>query len=416
MIWIGLGTSLLLLVTFVVVVIARRRRKLAAATTLAATALLLSTTLRAHGGEDHGDAPKAANQARAPGASGAVYFAKESQFLLGVRTEVIAARSVVDRLRAPGVIGAPPERQAAIVVPQAGRLLAPPRGFPQLGSSVKKGQLLAFVDAVLSPSERATFSSESSQAVAMIRSAEGKVFAATKNLERLRSLPGLVSQKEIEDAEVEVKSAQGELDGARGRAAAFETKAGSTELALTSPIDGVLADIGASPGEILEPGRRAFLVLDPAQLWIEARVYEADVGRLTAGADASVSVDAYPGHSFKGKLLSQGQVVDEATRTVKMIFTVANDESLLKLGMFASVEIGSADAVETLAVPEAAILDIEGRHVVYVHTTPEEFLPKEIALGRKDGPYYEVREGLKAGDRVVVSGAYSLRNAAAAAR
>lgn len=412
--WLVLG-SLLVLVMLAGIVIARRRRKLAAAT-LVASALLLSTFARAHGGEDHGDEPKAPPAAPGAGASGAVYFAKESQFLLGVRTEVVAPRAVVDRLRAPGVISAPPEGQAVIVVPQPGKLVAPPRGLPQLGSAVKKGQLLAYVDAVLSATDRANFSSESSQAIATITAAQGKVLAATKNLDRLRSLPALVSQKELDDAEVELKNAQGELDAARGRASAFGNKAGSAQIALVSPIDGILADVSASPGEILEQGRRVFLVLDPKVLWIEARVYEADVARLKPGADASVSVEAYRGRTFKGKLLSQGQVVNEGTRTVKVIFVVDNEESLLKLGMFASVEIGSADAVETLAVPEAAILDVEGRRIVYVHTTPEEFVAKEIAVGKKDGPYYELVEGLKAGDRVVVAGAYSLRNAAAAPR
>ncbi|OGQ20232.1 MAG: hypothetical protein A2138_11920 [Deltaproteobacteria bacterium RBG_16_71_12] len=195
----------------------------------------------------------------------------------------------------------------------------------------------------------------------------------------------------------------------------FSTSGGVKHFELPSPLAGVLADIDVSPGEVLGQGERAFLVIDAKSLTIEAKVPEHELARLTgSGAgDALASVDAYPGKSFPARLLAQAQVIDEATRTSKVIFSVDNSAGLLKLGMFARVQIGAGAHQTVVAVPDAAVLDIDGRRVVYVHAAPEEFEAKEVALGRRDGDLHEVVQGLSEGERVVVVGAYTLRNAPA---
>lgn len=406
--------AVLVVVVLVVAGFVLRRRRRNVATLVASILALFAATARAHGGEDH--SAGAATTSSAPAAGGAVFVAKESQFLLGIRTTLASMREVQERMRVPGVVTVPPERNAAIFAPQAGRLIPPAGGFPQLGAKVKKGQLLAVVEAVLSASERADFTAEEATARGEHQTGHARLEAAKLNLERMRALPGIVSKQELEAAEVEVRGAEAAAQAAAGRVAAFQTNSGASRFELRSPIEGVLADVGASPGEQLEQGTRAFLVVDAAVLTVEAKVNESDLGRLSAGMDAVVSVGAYEGRTFAGKLAAIGQVVDEATRTVKVVFAVDNPEGLLKLGMFADVEIGQGAPVRALSVPEAAVLDVEGRRVVYVHTAPEEFVAHEVALGRRDGGFYEVKQGLEEGDRVVVEGVYSLRNAPAAAR
>lgn len=398
----------------VLLLLRRRRRDRVTAPVASAVALLLSGATYAHGGEEHAHeqpAPAAARQGS--GKSGRVFVAKESQFLLGIRTAIVETRALADRLIVPGTVTAPPERHAAIFVPQSGRFAPPRGGFPQLGARVQQGQVLGVVEAVLSAPDRASFLAEEARARADASAAAARLDAAEKGKARLESLAGVVSRQQIEVAVVEVASARASLTEAEARRAAFTTSAGVSRFELVSPLSGVVADISASPGEVLRAGDRAFLVLDPSSLTVEAKVPEHELGRLLDASDALVSVDAFPGRNFAGKVRAQGQVIDPATRTTKVVFSVDNTAGFLKLGMFARVQIGAGGDQSVVAVPDAAVLDIDGRRVVYLHVAPEEFEAREIAVGRRDGEMLEVLQGLDAGARVVVVGAYTLRNAPA---
>ncbi len=402
-----------------------RRRRLATAA-LSTTALLIaalaSFDVHAHGGEDHGAPAPAATSTSAstPASTSVVVLLKESQFLLGIRTATVELSPVKDRLEVPGVVTAPPERHAAVFAPQQGRVIIGDGGksVPLLGSVVKKGQTLAILEAALSVGERASFSVEAAQSESEVTAARSRLAAAQKNLARVTGLEGVVSQRDRDAAAVEVEQAQASLTAAEGKRSAYGASSQATRIVLQSPISGILADVDVSPGEIVEPGRRAFLIVDPAELWVEAKVYEADLARMTPGASANIDVDAWPGQTFPGALLALGEVVDPDTRTVKAIFRVDNPASAtgigrpLKLGMFAHVQIGAGAATDVLVVPESAVLDVDGRDVVFVHIAPELFERKEVALGRRDGSRVEVRAGvLKAGDRVVTSGLLTLKNA-----
>ncbi|MDP2343992.1 MAG: efflux RND transporter periplasmic adaptor subunit [Deltaproteobacteria bacterium] len=401
-------------VALILVMVGLRRRRRARAALVAGAFLLVAANAHAHGGEDHAAPPTSSPPAGLVSA-GAVFFQKESQFLLGIRTARAVLAPVSDRLEVPGVITAPPEGHAAVFAAQQGRVLLAGgggKGVPLLGSLVKKGQLLAVLEAALTVGERASFSVEASQAESEVAAAQARKEAAERAFARLAALEGVVSPRERDEAAVEVKEAQAALSSAEAKRAAFGSTERSTRVELRAPIDGVLADVDVSPGQLVEPGRRAFLVVDPAVLWVEAKVYEADLARLSPRASANIVVDAWPGQPFHGELLALGEVVDADTRTVKALFRVDNVERRLKLGMFARVQIGAGATSDVLVVPESAVIDVEGKQVVFVHTAPEEFQRREIAVGRRDGDKIEVRAGLAAGERVVTSGLLSLKNAA----
>ena len=412
-----LAALLALALVAAIVALARRSRrttpttttKAAATTTTALLLLALSPAALAHGGEDHA-AP--ATTMTGPTSANTVLLPKESQFLLGIRTARVVTAPVADRLEVPGTVTAPPDRHAAIFAPQQGRVVVGDggRALPLLGAAVKKGQLLAVLEAALSVGERASFSVEAAQASSEVAASTARVSAAQRNLTRLNSLEGVVSQRDRDDAAVELKQAEAALQAALGKQGAYGSTDRSTRIELRAPIHGVLADVDISPGELVEPGRRAFLVVDPTELWVEAKLYEGDLGRMTNEAGANISVDAWPGVTFPGVLMAVGEVVDPATRTVKAIFRVDNPQRRLKLGMFAHVQIGAGVTHDVLVVPDRAVLDVDGRRVVFVHTAPELFVSREVAVGRRDGDLVEVR-GVQAGDRVVISGLLAVKNA-----
>lgn len=263
----------------------------------------------------------------------------------------------------------------------------------------------------MSAAERASFSAEAASSRASAARATAQLDASRRKLQRMESLEGIVSRQDVEAAQVEVRSAEAELEAARSAIRAYGGHSGAGAFPLVSPIDGVLAEVAVSPGELVDSQRRLFLVVDARELWLEANVFEADVGRVEAAHDAIASVEAYPGERFTGSLLSMGQVVAPATRTVQAIYRVPNSDGRLKVGMFAAIEVASGGAREGLVVPESAIVEQEGRKLVFVHTAPEEFRAQEVAIGNKDGTNIEIRDGLQPGDRVVTVGTYALRNA-----
>ncbi len=391
----------------------RRRPGAAPATALLLAVALLSGDARAHGGEDHGDQPK---PAAAPAPGGAITLAKESQFLLGVLTELAAERDLRDRIVALGQVMPRSDRHAELFASQPGRVLPGPSGrFPYIGERVKKGQTLAVVEASLSATDIAQLGSQRIQAEVRVAQAEAELRQAERNLKRVRSLEGVVATREIQEAEVALEVAHGahqqaqrerELLSPAGRGG------GLSRFPLISPLDGVVGDTDVSPGEQVDTSRRLFVVFDPAVVWVEAKVYEADLGRVEKSADARITVEPYPGEYFTGRLFALAPQVDPATRTTKVVFEVPNPDGRLRPGMFADVQIAAGQARRALTVPDAALVNMDGKQVVFVHTGPEEFMAREVALGSRDGAYWAVRVGVSAGERVVTQGVHQLRSAA----
>ncbi|HVG64107.1 MAG TPA: efflux RND transporter periplasmic adaptor subunit [Hyalangium sp.] len=376
---------------------------------LGTAVVLLATVAWGHGGEEHGS-PPATPAAAGPGIS----VRKETQFLLEIRTVRAQVRPLEARLVAPGKVIPRTDRYAQVASPVTGLVTASGNGVPLVGQKVKKGQVLATIQQSLSASEATQFSTGLIQAEAEASRAQAALEQARRDLARLESLKGVVAEKEVQQATLAVRTAEEELNRSR---AAREVLAGARQgqgtarFALTAPIDGVLVEARATVGEQVEPSRPLFTVLDAAVVWVEARVYENDVARVEAATGALVHSAAYEGQHFPARLYNVGQVVEEGTRSVRVLFELDNRDGRLRPGMFVDVAIGAGGQREALAVPEAAVAEEEGRTFVFIHTAPELFERREVVLGVRDGDWREVRRGVKQGERVVVRGVGTLQAA-----
>jgi cobalt-zinc-cadmium efflux system membrane fusion protein len=371
--------------------------------------LLGASVAGAHGGEEHGEASPA------PASTGPAFSVpKETQFLLEIRTQRARLRSLEARLVAPGKIVPRTDRYAQVASPVPGLVAASGSAVPLVGQRVKKGQVLATVQQSLSASEATGLSTELIQAQAEATRAEAALAQARRDLARLESLQGVVAEKEVQQASLAVRTAEEELNRAR---AARDVLAGARQgqgparFTLTAPIDGVLVEARATVGEQVDPARPLFTVLDAAVLWVEARVFENDVARVEATTGALVHSEAYEERHFPARLYHVGQVVDEGSRSVRVLFEVDNREGRLRPGMFVEVAIGAGGHQQLIAVPEASVVEEEGRAFVFVHTAPETFERREVVLGVRDGEWRAVRRGLKEGERVVVRGTGTLQAA-----
>jgi Cu(I)/Ag(I) efflux system membrane fusion protein len=175
-------------------------------------------------------------------------------------------------------------------------------------------------------------------------------------------------------------------------------------LTLRAPADGTVMEKMAVEGMHFTAGDPLYRIADLSTVWVNADVFEQDIGALRDGQEAKIEVNAYPGAAFAGKVDFIYPTVSQETRTGKVRIVVRNSDGRLKTGMYANVafETGIGDR-PVLAVPESAVIDSGTRQVVLIERGGGKFEPREVKLGSHADGFYEVRQGLAAGERVVVS-------------
>lgn len=177
---------------------------------------------------------------------------------------------------------------------------------------------------------------------------------------------------------------------------------GAANLVLRAPINGVVLEKRATDGARFAAGDVLYRLADLSSVWVQAQVSEQDQAWLRLNQTASVTLDAWPGKTFHGKVSFIAPVLDPQTRTVEVRVVLANPKGQLRPGMFGMVALESSVAPRAvLSVPRSAIIDTGTRQVVLVQVAPGRFLPRAVKLGQQAGDYVEVLQGLAAGEDVV---------------
>ncbi len=160
----------------------------------------------------------------------------------------------------------------------------------------------------------------------------------------------------------------------------------------------------------MEPGREMFTVADLSKVWVQAEVYEKDLGRIRLGQNAAIKVDTYPDETFAGRVAYISDVLDPQTRTARVRCEVENREMRLKTEMFANIELPTKFSKQALAVPSTAVQDVEGKNVVFVQHSPTKFEARQVEKGVTVNGQTEIISGLSAGERIVSQGAFHLKS------
>ncbi len=176
-----------------------------------------------------------------------------------------------------------------------------------------------------------------------------------------------------------------------------------TYLTIAAPATGYVIEKPVFKGMFVQPDVRLYSIADLRRVWMNVEIYEFEVPFVLVGQAASATFAAYPGEKFHGRVAYIYPYVNPNARTVKVRLEVPNPKLLLKPDMYGTAEI-LVDRGMQLALPETAVMDSGIRKLVYVQRGEGLFEPREVILGPKVGPYYEAREGLQAGERVVTSG------------
>lgn len=181
---------------------------------------------------------------------------------------------------------------------------------------------------------------------------------------------------------------------------------------VTAPFDGTVISKDVVLLERVGPEQQILAIADLSTVWVTADIYETHLPLLSQLGDKTLRLrcEAWPDREFDARIFYTGDVVQESTRTVTLRATASNPEGLLKPGMFVTVILPSLETGAVVQVPLAALQDHEGQSFVFVQTGEDEFIRRDVSLGRRNHETVEVQTGVRAGDRVVVDGGFALKS------
>ena len=171
-------------------------------------------------------------------------------------------------------------------------------------------------------------------------------------------------------------------------------------LTLYSPVDGFVMAKNAVQGSRVMPSDTLFEIAGLYHVWVLADVYESEAPFVRVGQTARMSLSYLPGRTWTGRVTFIAPVVDEKTRTVKVRLEFSNSDEALKPGMYAEVFL-ERPLGRVLTVPDSAVLTTGTRSIVFVAKGNGRFEPREVKVGPKVDSYYEIRDGIEAGEDVV---------------
>ena len=266
------------------------------------------------------------------------------------------------------------------------------------GGIANKGDVLVRLDA----------SSEESQ----LHTAEADLELARSDLERARELAArkVVSKAELDSAESKFKQKQGTVDNMRAMITKKEVRA---------PFSGQLGIRQVNVGQMINAGQQVVSLQSLDPVYVDFALPQQHLPKLAAGLDAHVHSDAITGRDFKGKLTAINSMVDPVTRNVALQATLENPDHALRPGMFVKVDVVLPDKGKSLVVPGSAISYAPyGDSVFVIEKKKDDKTGKEaqvlrqafVRIGEARGDLVSITKGLKAGEQVVSTGVFKLRN------
>lgn len=349
-------------------------------------ALATGTPAFAGEGHDHGPAAPTANAngpRRLP--DGIVFLPKPAQRQLGVRTVTTETGDLPRSIELNGRVTLDPNAGGRVQALNAGRVAPGPRGLPQLGQAVRRGEVLAYVETSSAPLERAGQAAQ----LAELRAAKS---ISDQRVARLQALADTVPRKEIEAAESEAR-------GLSQRIAAVGAGLNARE-ALVAPVSGVIASSQVVAGQVVDARELVFEIVDTRHLRIEALAFDASLADNVGSATLAVGRERVP-LAFVGAARSLRE------QALPMAFR-AEGSALGKLavGQPVRVVVQTKDTRQGIAVPVASLMkNPANQTIAWVKTAPERFEPRTVTVEPLDGVNAVVTSGLQAGDRVATEGA-----------
>lgn len=259
------------------------------------------------------------------------------------------------------------------------------------GARVRSGDVLFVLNA---DEIRATLAQTEAQQVLDRQNFERVKEMRRKNLTSVQQYDEVLARLKVSDAAVERE---------RVRLA---------KMVIRAPFDGIVGLRAVSIGDYVSVGQDLANLEAVDTIKLDFKIPEKFAGAVAVGLAVTVSVEAYPGRTFAGKLYAIDPRLDEATRTLRLRARLPNERLLLRPGMFARIRLGLTGTREALFVPEQAIVQKSSSAYVFRVVGDQASLVR-VTTGRHHPGRVEIASGLAAGDRVVTDGQTKLRDGAA---
>lgn len=312
-----------------------------------------------------------------------------------------SAGTLQDALEIPAEVQIPPDH-VAHVSPLVDGQLRDVR--VALGARVKANQPLATLRSVALGRARA----ELSRTTAM----RDLTKLTLERQEKLRD-EGISSERSYLDAKASYDQASAERNAALSGLSVFGAGGGSgPDMLLLSPIDGTIVERHATQGENVSSGDSLFVVANTEIVWVIGQAYERQLAHVVPEMKATVTLTAFAGKSWGGKVDYIGATLTPGSRTLPVRVEIKNDQGLLRPGLFGSLHLFPGESKgEGVLVPLSAVQEFHGSPVVFVPEANEgEFSFQPVTLGRENRAQVEVLEGLSAESPIVVEGAFILKS------
>lgn len=281
-----------------------------------------------------------------------------------------------------------------------------------VGADVKKGDLLALLH-----------STDLGLAEGAYLKATARLYEADLAYRRAKDLyeAKAVSLAELQRREAEMKTVRAESRESQNRLELLGVTRQELErldrehtikadVPIRAPFDGRVIMRNITRGEVVDTHQTLFTVADLSDVWVVASVPEKDVEYIRKDQTVDVIVAAYPHALLSGNITYIGDVLDPATRTLRVRVTAQNPDKRLKPEMFALVRISSDVDPKMLTVPLEAVQSGPMGTIVFVQRHANEFEVRTVKLGQEQGDVVTVLDGLNAGDQVITKGSYVLKS------
>jgi cobalt-zinc-cadmium efflux system membrane fusion protein len=331
-----------------------------------------------------------------------------------ITVAAVTDRSFTIEKQAIGSIDFNQNLSVAVFTPYPGRII---KAYVDLGDRVVRGQVLFTIE-----------SSDFIQAQSNLISAQATLDQTRSALLRAKKLYAsqAIDQNDYEQAVAAEASADGAQKAAREALAIFGMTTAEVDdlitkrrvepaLVVRSPITGAVTARNAAPGLLEQPGGlpAPYSVADTTTVWLLADVTEEDSPAFAVGQELSVTVNAYPGRQFKGKVDAVGALVDPNTHRVTVRSEIRDPTHELRAGMLANFVIRTAQAAVSPAVPvNGVVREGDGTMSVWVTSDGQHFQRRTVTLGLQQDQYDQILAGVNTGERVAVDGAIFLSNIA----
>ncbi|MBM3811515.1 MAG: efflux RND transporter periplasmic adaptor subunit [Acidimicrobiia bacterium] len=355
-----------------------------------------------------------------------VSLSEEALRLGGIEVQEVTRRAVQAEVRITGRLTVDVNRTWFVGAVTDGRVV---KTYVTVGDRVEAGQVLARMHSHDVHEGRAEYQKAVSER-ARAQTAEGFAKRFRDRAQRLYELKA-GSLQDLERAEADWKNAQSavlqaevEVQRARTHLVDYlgvpaeeppDHKAGEHEgdedlIPVRAPAAGAVIEKKVTPGTVVAPASEMFVVSDLGQIWMMAAAGEEHLPLIKPPKPASVTVQAYPGRVFPGRLTRIGDQLDAETRTAQARVELANPGNLLKPEMYAEAVIQTPGGGEAVLIPEESLQEIKGQTAVFLERAPAQFEAVAVETKPAYGGKLEVVSGLKPGDRLVTRGAFTLKS------